>query len=60
VGGLFIDWAAGVALVYATLFGIGHALLGSGLTALVCFGIAAAAVTLLTRRTARAAERILR
>jgi Na+/proline symporter len=60
VGGLFIDWAAGVALVYATLFGIGHALLGSALTALVCFGIAAAAVTLLTRRTARAAERILR
>ncbi|MBA3271263.1 MAG: Na+:solute symporter [Acidobacteria bacterium] len=42
--GLLIDWAAGVALVYSTLFGIGSALLGSGRVALLYFVVAVACV----------------
>jgi len=44
LGGLLIDWAAGVALVYSTLFGIGSALLGSGLVALLYLAIAIACI----------------
>jgi SSS family solute:Na+ symporter len=44
LGGLIVDWIAGVVLVYAVLFGIGHALLGSPLAALAWFAAAVVAV----------------
>jgi SSS family solute:Na+ symporter len=44
LAGLLVDWAAGVALVYATLFGIGSALLGSATTALLYLVVAAVCV----------------
>ena len=47
LGGLLVDWAAGVVLVYAVLFGVGNALLGSGLAALGCFLTAAVAVAVI-------------
>jgi Na+/proline symporter len=40
---LAMDWIAGVVLVYMTLFGVGHLLLGSYLNAILCLGLAAAA-----------------
>ena len=43
IGGLLLDWLAGVALVYAVLFGIGEALLGSVAASLKFFAVAAAA-----------------
>lgn len=39
---LALDWIAGVILVYMTLFGVGHLLLGSYLNATICLVIAAA------------------
>ena len=54
--GLFLDWMAGVVVVYAVLFGLGHALLGSGTTAAVCGVTALAAVGVLLRRTAAGGE----
>jgi SSS family solute:Na+ symporter len=54
LAGLLVDWAAGVVLIYAVLFGIGNLLLGSALTAAGCFAAAAAAIVViyadLTRR----------
>jgi len=44
LGGLLVDWIAGVVLVYAVLFGLGHLLLGSVLIALGCLAAAAIAV----------------
>jgi SSS family solute:Na+ symporter len=39
---LAMDWIAGVVLVYTTLFGVGHVLLGAYFYAILCFGLAAA------------------
>jgi Na+/proline symporter len=47
IGGLLIDWLAGVVLVYSILFGIGQILLGTALYAIGCFALAAAAATLI-------------
>jgi Na+/proline symporter len=43
IGGLLVDWIAGVVLVYSVLFGIGEALLGSPLRALLFLALAAVA-----------------
>lgn len=40
---LAMDWIAGVVLVYSTLFGVGHLLLGSYFNALLCFSLVVAA-----------------
>lgn len=37
---LALDWIAGVVLVYMTLFGVGHLLLGNYVNALLCGGLA--------------------
>ena len=52
LGGLFVDWGAGVVIVYAALFGVGHALLGSGIIAIGCAVAALAGIGVLLRRTA--------
>ena len=51
LGGLFLDWAAGVLIVYAALFGLGHALLGSGRTALAFAVAATIGIGVLLRRS---------
>lgn len=38
---LAMDWIAGVVLVYTTLFGVGHLLLGAYFNAILCLGLAA-------------------
>ncbi len=43
LGRLALDWALGVVLVYATLFGIGYVLLGTTLVGLGCLLVAGAA-----------------
>ncbi|HET7746741.1 MAG TPA: sodium:solute symporter family protein [Vicinamibacteria bacterium] len=53
LGGLVVDWLAGVALVYATLFAIGAVLFGRYGQAAVCVVIAAAAVAIIYRDLAR-------
>jgi Na+/proline symporter len=50
LGGLIRSWVAGVALVYASLFAVGHALLGSASVALLCVAIAAGAIVVLVRQ----------
>jgi solute:Na+ symporter, SSS family len=40
---LAMDWIAGVVLVYSTLFGVGHLLLGSYFNAILCFSLVVAA-----------------
>jgi SSS family solute:Na+ symporter len=57
VGGLLIDWAAGVVLVYAALFAIGNALFGSLAITMVCMAIAIAAVGVLRLNLDRADDR---
>jgi len=57
--GLVVDWIAGSVLIYATLFGIGDTVLGSYRAALVCFGIAAAAIGIIWRDLSRRAWRVL-
>jgi hypothetical protein len=52
--GLFVDWAAGVLVVYAALFGIGHALFGSTMTALVFLVAALCGISVLVRRSRNA------
>jgi SSS family solute:Na+ symporter len=47
IGGLLMDWIAGVVLTYSVLFGIGEALLGTILHALAFFAVAAAAATVI-------------
>jgi hypothetical protein len=54
--GLFIDWAAGVLVVYAALFAIGHALFGNAMTALAFLLAAGGGISVLVRRS-RHAER---
>jgi solute:Na+ symporter, SSS family len=46
---LFVNWIAGIVVVYAMLFGVGHLLLGSVTAALVCAVIAAAAFMVIAR-----------
>jgi hypothetical protein len=53
VGALLVDWLAGVVLVYAVLFGIGTALLGKLLFALLYFAIAAIAAGVISRDLSR-------
>jgi Na+/proline symporter len=53
LGGLFLDWAAGVVIVYAMLFGIGNALLGSVPVTVACFASAAVGIGVLLRRTSK-------
>jgi solute:Na+ symporter, SSS family len=48
LGGLLVDWAAGVALVYAVLFGIGEALVGTVPSSLKFFAVAAGAAGIIT------------
>jgi len=48
LGGLLIDWAAGVALIYAVLFGIGEALVGTVPSSLKFFAVAAGAAGIIT------------
>jgi Na+/proline symporter len=47
VGGLLLDWAAGVLLVYAVLFGMGSALFGDLAAAAIYFAGAAAAAAVI-------------
>ena len=47
LGDLALDWAAGVALVYSTLFGVGYFLMGRTGQMLLCLVIAVSAVTFL-------------
>jgi Na+/proline symporter len=49
LGGLFLNWIAGVTLVYAALFAVGNLLLGSMPTALGCVALAGASVAVLVR-----------
>lgn len=44
---LFVNWLAGIAVVYMTLFGFGHLLLGNKLPAIICASIGIAAFFLL-------------
>jgi Na+/proline symporter len=53
LGGLVIDWLAGVALVYATLFAIGFLLFGRFFQAALSAAVAAAAVALIYRDLSR-------
>jgi solute:Na+ symporter, SSS family len=53
IAGLFVDWFAGIALVYAVLFGIGSLLLGAFTNAVICFAVAAAATALIARDLSR-------
>jgi Na+/proline symporter len=54
-GWLFVDWIAGVALVYGALFAVGSAIFGEWTRALVLIGIVAACATVLTRSLSRTA-----
>jgi Na+/proline symporter len=47
LGGLLLDWAAGVALVYSTLFGVGYLLMGRTAPMLLCFAVVAVAAAFL-------------
>jgi SSS family solute:Na+ symporter len=53
--GHFVNWAAGVVVVYSALFGVGHVLLGSGLVAALCGVAALGGIAILMRRTAHPA-----
>ncbi|MET0214242.1 MAG: sodium:solute symporter family protein [Vicinamibacterales bacterium] len=53
LGGLLVDWLAGVILVYATLFGLGSLLLGSLVAALAYFAAAAASLLVMSRDLTR-------
>jgi solute:Na+ symporter, SSS family len=47
LGGLLVDWLAGVVLVYSVLFGIGEALFGSVASSLKFFAVSAAAAAII-------------
>jgi solute:Na+ symporter, SSS family len=53
LGSLFLQWGAGVVVVYAALFGIGHVLLGSMMTAITYFAFAVVGLLVLLRSTAQ-------
>jgi solute:Na+ symporter, SSS family len=53
IGGLFLDWAAGWVLIYAVLFGIGSAVLGSPIAALACLAVAVVCTALIARDLSR-------
>ena len=59
IGGLLLDWIAGVVLVYAVLFGIGEALLGTLANSLRYFAVAAAAAAIISRDLNRRGWRVL-
>ena len=46
----FLNWVLGIAVVYATLFGIGQLLFGTWTTASLCIAIALTAAAILARR----------
>jgi len=46
----FLNWVLGIAVVYATLFGIGQLLFGTWTTASLCIAIALASAAILARR----------
>ena len=52
-GRLFVDWIAGVALVYAVLFAIGSFLFGDHLRGLACVAVAAVSVWIIQRDLTR-------
>ncbi|MEX0821783.1 MAG: sodium:solute symporter family protein [Rhodothermales bacterium] len=47
LGALLLDWTAGVALVYCTLFGVGYLLMNRTGPMLLCFGVVALSGTFL-------------
>jgi solute:Na+ symporter, SSS family len=51
--GLFVDWIAGVALIYSTLFAVGSFLFGSYGRGLLCVAVAAVSVWLIHRDLTR-------
>ncbi|MBA3887294.1 MAG: Na+:solute symporter [Acidobacteria bacterium] len=53
IAGLFVDWIAGVVLIYAALFGVGTLLLESFAASLVYFAVAILAVGLIYRDLSR-------
>jgi solute:Na+ symporter, SSS family len=53
LGGLVVDWLAGVILVYATLFGLGSLLFGALVAALAYFAVAAVSLLVISRDVAR-------
>jgi SSS family solute:Na+ symporter len=53
LGGLLVDWLAGVILVYATLFGLGSLLFGGLVAALAYFAVAAVSLLVISRDMAR-------
>lgn len=53
IGGLVIDWIAGVALVYAALFGVGALILRSAVASLPYFAVAAIAILVIYRDLSR-------
>jgi SSS family solute:Na+ symporter len=53
LGGLFLNWIAGVVLVFAVLFGTGNWILGEGWTAVLLFAVAAAAGWVIYRDLSR-------
>jgi Na+/proline symporter len=53
IGALLGDWVAGVVLVYAILFGIGTALVGNPVYALLYFAVAALAAGVISRDLSR-------
>ena len=53
IGGLVLDWIAGVVLVYATLFGVGTLILRSAANSLIYFAVAAGAALLIYRDLSR-------
>ena len=59
IGGLVVDWIAGCALVYATLFGIGETVLGSYRVALMYFAVAGAAIVIIWRNLSRRGWKVL-
>jgi SSS family solute:Na+ symporter len=53
IAGLFVDWIAGVVMIYAALFGVGTLLLESFAASLVYFAVAILAVGLIYRDLSR-------
>jgi Na+/proline symporter len=53
IAGLAVEWLAGCAMIYATLFGVGTLLLGSWTDSLLWFGGAAGAVMVIYRSLSR-------
>ena len=52
-GRLFVDWIAGVVLIYAALFAVGSLIFGDYPRAVICAVVAAAAVGIIHRDLTR-------